>query len=433
MSRARRPPLTRRDLLKGVALSASATWLAGCAKQATAPGRTSARVVVVGGGFAGATCARTLRKLDNSLAVTLVEASPTYTACPLSNLVVAGLRPLSAQQFRYAALAAEGITVAADTATNVDPAARQVLLHSGSQLRYDRLVMAPGIALRWGALPGYDAAASQRLPHAWHAGEQTLLLKRQIAAMRDGGVVVIVAPDNPYRCPPGPYERASVIAHYLKIRKPRSKLLILDAKDQFSKQALFQQAWQALYGDMIQWSGLSDGARVVRVDAAKKTLYTDFEAVRGDVVNVIPPQQAGRIAQRAGVGDASGWCPVAPLSFASTLQPYIHVIGDAAIANAMPKSAFAANAQAKLCALQVVRALNDEPPLTSKLINTCYSYVAPDYAISIAGVYRPEASAWLEVEGAGGVSPLTAPAKARALEARHAADWYRTITAEVFA
>ncbi len=424
--------LKRRTVVAGLAAGAAGIWLSGCGNASSRKTNTSANVVVIGGGFAGATCARVLRRLDSSLAVTLVEPSRTYTACPLSNLVIAGWRDLSGQQFRYDTLAAEDIKVVPTAAIDVDPVARQITLQEGNNLSYDRLIMAPGVDLRWDALPGYDAAAAEQLPHAWKAGAQTMLLKQQLAAMHDGGVVAIVAPDNPYRCPPGPYERASVIAHYLKTCKPRSKLLILDAKDRFSKQALFQQAWKLLYGDLIEWAGLSDGARVVRVDAVTKELYTDFDTVRADVANVIPPQRAGLIAERAGVSDASGWCPIKPASFESRLQSGIHVLGDAAIANAMPKSAFAANAQAKLCAVQVARMLNDQAPLTSTLINTCYSYVAPDYGISIAGVYRPDAAAWLEVEGAGGVSPLDAPAKARKLEAGYADDWYRTITAEVF-
>lgn len=427
-----RADLKRRTVVAGLAASAAGFWLTGCGTTSLRKTTTRANVVVIGGGFAGATSARLLRRLDSSIAVTLVEPSRTYTACPLSNLVIAGWRDLSGQQFRYAALAAEGIQVVPTAAVDVDPVAHQVTLQDGNNLPYDRLIMAPGVDLRWDALPGYDVAAAEQLPHAWQAGAQTLLLKKQLEAMNDGGVVAIVAPDNPYRCPPGPYERASVIAHYLKTNKPRSKLLILDAKDRFSKQALFQQAWKLLYGDLIEWAGLSDGARVVRVDAATRELYTDFDTVRADVANVIPPQRAGLIAERAGVSDASGWCPIKPASFESRLQSGIHVLGDAAIANAMPKSAFAANAQAKLCAVQVVRMLNDHPPLTSTLINTCYSYVAPDYGISITGVYRPGDSAWLEVEGSGGVSPLGAPAKTRALEAGYAGDWYRTITAEVF-
>jgi NADPH-dependent 2,4-dienoyl-CoA reductase/sulfur reductase-like enzyme len=281
-------------------------------------------------------------------------------------------------------------------------------------------------------LSGYGEAAAEKMPHAWKAGPQTLLLRRQLEAMRDGGIVAIAVPANPYRCPPGPYERASLIAHYLKTNKPKSKLLILDAKDAFSKQKLFQNGWAALYPDLIEWVALSAGGKVTAADAAAMTLTTDFATHKADVANVIPAQKAGWIAELAGVADRTGWCPIDPVSFASTLQPNIHVIGDAAIAGAMPKSAFAANAQAKVCAAAVAVLLAGGTPIPSKLINTCYSLVAPDYGISVAGVYHPVDGRLVDVEGAGGVSPRDAPAEARAFEASLAAGWFRTITGEIF-
>jgi len=259
-----------------------------------------------------------------------------------------------------------------------------------------------------------------------------LLLRRQLEAMADGGTVVISAPANPFRCPPGPYERASLIAYYLKRAKPRSKLILLDAKDTFSKQRLFQDAWRKLYPELIDWVSLSNGGKVVSVDAKTRTLTTDFASYKADVANVISPQRAAAIAQLAGVADATGWCPIDPVTFESRLQPNVHVIGDAAIAGAMPKSAFAANAQAKVCALAVAELLHGETPSPPKLINTCYSLVAPDYGISIAGVYQPASGQLADVEGAGGVSPIDAPADFRALEASYAEAWFRTITAETF-
>jgi NADPH-dependent 2,4-dienoyl-CoA reductase/sulfur reductase-like enzyme len=389
-------------------------------------------VVVVGGGFGGASCARALRQADPRIAVTLVEASATFTACPFSNSVIGGLRELSAQQFTYERVAADGITLVRGTATAVDPQARSVTLADGARLPYDRLVLAPGIDIRWGALPGYDEAAAGRLPHAWRAGEQTLLLRRQLEAMPDGGLVVITAPANPFRCPPGPYERASLIAHYLKTKKPRSKLLVLDAKDAFSKQRLFQRAWAELYPGLLEWVPLSKGGSVTSVDAATRTLVTDFGRHKADVGNVIPPQRAGSIAAAAGVADRSGWCPIDPATFESTLQAGIHVIGDAAIGGAMPKSAFAANSQAKTCAAAVARLLAGAAPPSPKLINTCYSLVAPDYGISVAGVYHPANGQIAEVAGSGGVSPAEAPRTTRAAEAGLAEAWFRTITGEVF-
>ena len=423
-------PLRRRELLMR---AASAGVAAALPLPAFAQG-AGARVIVVGGGFAGATCARTLKRLDPRLAVTIVEANPTrvFTACPFSNEVIVGQRELEAQQFHYDKLASDGIALNFSEAKSVDPPTRTVILDDTTKLTYDRLVLAPGIDFRWDALPGYSEAAAERMPHAWKAGPQTLLLRHQLEAMPDGGLVVIAVPVNPYRCPPGPYERASLIAHYLKARKPKAKLLILDAKDAFSKQKLFQNGWGALYPDLIEWVALSAGGKVTAIDTTAMTLTTDFATHKASVANVIPEQKAAQIAERAGVVDRTGWCPIDPISFVSTLQPDIHVIGDAAIAGAMPKSAFAANAQAKVCAAAVAVLLAGGAPMAGKLINTCYSLVAPDYGISVSGVYRPLDGKLVDVEGAGGTSPLNAPAAARAFEASVAAGWFRTITGEVF-
>ncbi len=401
---------------------------AALARPALAQGR--AKVVVVGGGFGGATCARALRRAG--LDATLVEAEETYTACPMSNAAIASLRPLEELRFGYGALRREGVSVVHQAAAAVEAEARRVVLADGARLPYDRLVLAPGVDMRFDALPGYDARAAEALPHAWKAGAQTELLRRQLEAMEDGGTVVVSAPANPYRCPPGPYERASLIAHYLKTRKPRSKLILLDAKDNFSKQRLFEAAWASLYPGLLEHVPLSAGGAVTAVDAAERTLSTDFGDHRASVANVIPPQRAGRIAQAAGVADRSGWCPIDPATFESRLRPGIHVVGDAAIGGAIPKSAFAANAEAKVCADAVAGLLRDEAPATPKLINTCYSLVAPDHGISIAGVYRPAGDVFADVEGAGGTSPLDAPPSLRALEARYAEDWFRVITADVF-
>jgi NADPH-dependent 2,4-dienoyl-CoA reductase/sulfur reductase-like enzyme len=399
---------------------------------ARAQAQAAAKVVVIGGGFGGATAARFLLQENPRLQVTLVEPNATFTACPFSNEVLVGMRDLKAQQFGYAALGKLGIKLVPQAATAVDAEKRTVTLADKSVLPYDRLVLSPGIDFDWKALPGYDEAASQRMPHAWKAGEQTLLLKRQLEAMQDGGTVIISAPANPFRCPPGPYERASLIAWYLKTKKPRSKLIVLDAKDQFSKQPLFKAAWQQLYPQTLEWVGLSQGGKVTAVDPSTNTFTTDFGTHKADVANVIPPQRAGRIAELAGVADRTGWCPIDPVTFESKLQKNIHVVGDAAIAGAMPKSAFAANAQAKVCAAAVVKLLRGETPAEPRPINTCYSLVAPDYGISVAGVYHPANGVLADVEGAGGISPLNAPASTRAAEAQYAEAWFRTITTEVF-
>jgi sulfide dehydrogenase [flavocytochrome c] flavoprotein subunit len=417
---------SRRALIGGAAASVAAAVLAAPQVRAQA----QPHVVVVGGGFAGASCARGLKQLDRDLAVTLIEPEADYLACPFSNAVLAGLRGIEAQTFRYDRFGDVGLI--RRRAVAVDAERRRVRLDDGTDIGYVRLVLAPGVALRFDALPGYDEAAAEIMPHAWKAGAQTLLLRDQLTAMPDGGVVVLSAPANPFRCPPGPYERASLIAHYLKTSKPRSKLIILDAKDAFSKQRLFEAAWRELYPGLIEWVPLSSGGRVTEVDPATRTLVTEFDSHKADIANVIPPQRAGRIAQSAGVADQTGWCPIDPVTFESRLQPAIHVVGDAAIGGAMPKSAFSANAQAKACAAAVAALVRDRQPAQPKLINTCYSLVAPGYGISIAGVYQPRDGLLAEVEGAGGTSPLEAPPSVRELEAAYAQDWFRTITSEVF-
>jgi NADPH-dependent 2,4-dienoyl-CoA reductase/sulfur reductase-like enzyme len=389
-------------------------------------------VVVIGGGFAGASCARAIKSEDRGIDVTLLEPNATYIACPLSNGVVAGVRELSAQQFGYRSLRSLGIDVLHRRATAVDTEKRTVTLDDGRQLAYDRLVVAPGVDLRFDAIPGYTETAVEAMPHAWKAGEQTLLLRRQLEAMSDGGVVVMSAPANPFRCPPGPYERASLIAHYLKTRKPRSKLILLDAKDAFSKQKLFEAAWKELYPGIIEWVPLSSGGQVVRVEPATRTFVTEFDTHKADVANVIPPQRAAAVAGIAGVADQTGWCSVDPVTFESKLRPGVHVLGDAIIAGGMPKSAFAANSQARVCAVAVVDLLRERAPTSPKLINTCYSLVAPDYGISIAGVYQPANGLLTDVPGAGGVSPLDAPRSVRAQEATYAEAWFKTITSSVF-
>jgi NADPH-dependent 2,4-dienoyl-CoA reductase/sulfur reductase-like enzyme len=417
---------TRRDVARGLAASAASQAFP-CPSFA----QGAARVVVIGGGFGGAGCARALRHVDPKLQVTLIEPKTFYFACPFSNEAIAGLREFEAQQFRYDRIAAEGVIVVAQTAVKVDAHARTVGLADGTSLGYDRLVLSPGISLRFDALPGYDEAAATKMPHAWIAGEQTLLLRRQLEAMDDGGLVVLAVPAPPLRCPPAPYERASLIAHYLKTKKPRSKVIILDAKDGFSQQRLFEQAWKELYPDMIERIALSQGGRVTSVEPATNSIVTDFGNYTADVANVIPPQKAGRIAEIAGAADNTGWCPIDPVTFESKLVPNIHVIGDACIAGAIPKSASAANAQAKACAAAMVSLLAGKTPEPPRLTGACFNTVAPGYAFSLSGVYAPKDGLFNEVEG-GGTSPLDAPREVRAEEAQTALTWFTTITADTF-
>jgi sulfide dehydrogenase [flavocytochrome c] flavoprotein subunit len=416
---------TRRTFLK---LTAAASLAA----PSIASAQGSGRVVVVGGGFGGATAARTLKALEPKLTVTLVEPNPVFTACPFSNNVLAALREIAQQQFGYDGVQKAGVVLAQTSATAVDASGKTVTLGDGSKLAYDRLVLSPGIDINWGALPGYDEVAAEKMPHAWKAGAQTVLLRQQLQAMDDGGLVIISSPANPFRCPPGPYERASLIAYWLKIWKPKSKLLILDSKDAFSKQRLFQNAWAQMYPGLIEWVSLSQGGKVTAVDAASLTVVTDFARHKAAVANIIPPQKAGTIAQKAGVADRTGWCPVEPVAFESTLQPGVHVIGDSAIMGGMPKSAFAANAQAKVCAAAIVELLAGRKPVDPILINTCYSLVAPDYGISVAGVYRPDKGVLADIPGAGGTSPLEVVGGFRGQEALYASSWFKTITTEVF-
>jgi sulfide dehydrogenase [flavocytochrome c] flavoprotein subunit len=300
-------------------------------------------------------------------------------------------------------------------------------------LKYDRLVVSPGIDLRWDAIEGYNKAASTTMPHAWKAGEQTTILRKQLEAMSDGGVVIIAAPPNPFRCPPGPYERASLIAHYLKHNKPRSKILIFDAKPKFSKQPLFEQGWRALYPGMIEWISEPEGGAIDGVDVKAMAIKPTFaEPQQGDVVNVIPPQKAGAIAEVAGLTDDSGWCPIDQRTFESRVQKHIHVIGDAAIANPMPKSGFAASSQGKVCATAIVAGLSGQDMPEPSYVNTCYSLVGPDYGISVAAVYRLGDDGIAGVEGAGGVSPKDADSDFRLAESRYAVGWYQSITADIW-
>ena len=418
---------TRRNALRGIA-AAAASFAYPCPSFA----QSSARVVVIGGGFGGAACARALRKINPKLKVTLVETNRTFTACPLSNEVIAGLREIEAQQFGYEKIAADGVTIVSQSAAKVDPQARTVGLTDGTSLPYDRLVLAPGIDLRFDALPGYDEAAAEKMPHAWKAGAQTMLLRRQLEAMEDGGVVAIAVPATPYRCPPAPYERASLIAHYLKGKKPRSKILVLDAKDTFSQQRLFEKAWKEFYPGMIERIPLSQGGRVVSIEAATNTLVTDFGNHDAQVANVIPPQKAGNIASLAGAADKTGWCPIDAATFASKLVPNIHVIGDAVIGGNAPKSASAATSEGKACAAVVASLIAGTPPERPTIEGTCYNIVTSGYAFSQSGNYQPRDDIYVEVMGSGFTSPINAPAELRQREADQAQAWFKTITVETF-
>jgi sulfide dehydrogenase [flavocytochrome c] flavoprotein subunit len=416
---------TRRDVLKTAMAASAAIFPLPAISQSASP-----RVVVIGGGFGGAACARALKRSGAKLSVTLIESNRVYTACPMSNAAIAGLRELTSQEFGYGRLQAQGVELVVSAAESIDPATRGVMVTGGQRIEYDRLVVAPGIDFRWDALPGYSRDVAAAMPHAWIGGDQISLLTRQIAAMDDGGLVVISVPVTPSRCPPAPYERASLIAYMLKTHKPRSKVIVLDAKDSFTMQRQFQGAWKQLYSGVLEYVSLSDGGLVTEVDPATRTVTTDFDKYTPAVANIIPQQKAGAVAELAGVADRTGWCPVDPVSFESRLQPNIHVIGDAAIAGAMPRSASAAASQGKICAAAVVALLAGNPPPSPILESSCFSLIAPDYAISQTGRYRPSGENYTEAESI--ISPVDAPPDVRAKEARDADVWFASTTAEAF-
>ncbi len=428
--------ITRRQFLKLGGGAAAVGLLAGA--PFVARGAPAKRVVIVGGGAGGASAARYLRMNDKSIEVTLIEPNKDYYTCFMSNEVLGGERKLESIKFNYEGLKRRGVKVVHDLAVAIDPAAKTVKTQGGQSFAYDRAIVAPGIDFRWDAIEGYSPEAAEIMPHAWKAGAQTTLLRKQLEAMRDGGVVIITAPADPFRCPPGPYERASQIAHYLKRHKPKSKIIIFDAKDQFSKKPLFEQGWSRLYGygtdkSMIKWVAKSADGTVKRVDPKTMMVYGASLSAeeKGDVVNIIPPQKAGKIAADAGLADASGWCPIDVLTFESKLQAGIHVVGDAAAAPELPKSGYAASSEAKVAAQAVIDLLNGRTPGTPSVLNTCYSMVGQDYGISVSAVYRPHTGVnkWV---GKPEVTPRNASALDLKREVMYGHSWFRNVTNDMF-
>ena len=428
--------LSRRQFISALGAGGAALALGGCAATATGREAGGAHVVVVGGGTGGATAAKYLRKFGPGLKVTLIEPKATYHTCYGSNWVLAGMRDLDGIAQTYGALQSDhGVKVVQDSVSAIDPTQRRVTLAGGQTMDYDRLVVSPGIGFRWAtAAEGASEAIFDRIPHAWKAGPQTALLRRQLEAMPDGGVFVIVAPGNPFRCPPGPYERASLVAHYFKQHKPRSKIIILDNKEKFSKQGLFMEGWKANFGDMIEWVPSSLGGQVDRIDPASRTAYSDggLNEFQADVLNYIPPQMAGEIAQTAGLTNDLGWCPVDQMSFKSTIHPNIHVIGDSCVAGAMPKSGHSANSQGKMVAAAIVNELDGRAMVAPTMVNTCYSLVTPEWGISVAAVYQFSGNSIQSVPGSGGVSPSDAGSEFRRQEAQYARGWYSSITEDTW-
>jgi sulfide dehydrogenase [flavocytochrome c] flavoprotein subunit len=414
--------MKRRDFLK----LAGAASLAGCAGTSS----YKARVVVVGGGFGGATAAKYLRLWDPALEVVLVERANMFTSCPISNLVLAGFTAMDDIRQSYDGLRRHGVRVVNDEVTAIDAAKKSIALERGGNLSYDRLVVSPGIDFTYGDIQGYEAAMhSGRVLHAWKAGSQTVDLRRQLEQMRDGGVYVLSIPLAPYRCPPGPYERASVIAEYFKRSKPRSKVLVLDANpDVTSKAGLFKAAWKDLYAGILEYRGAN---KAIAVDAATMTLKLEVDDIKADVLNVVPPHGAGEIARKAGLITTNNrWCDVDWRTMESKAAPGVHVLGDATLsAPAMPKSASMANNHAKIAAAAIVETLSGRTPSPVQILNTCYSFVSQKEAIRVSSVHAwDEKDRTLKALPGGGVSAARSEA-----EGSYAWSWARNIWADSLA
>ncbi|MCX7070531.1 MAG: NAD(P)/FAD-dependent oxidoreductase [Gammaproteobacteria bacterium] len=420
---------SRRRWLQSAALAGL-----GAAVPTLALARPKARVIVIGAGYGGATCAKTLRALSPQVDVLLIDARAHWCTGPFTNLAVTGLTSIEHITRSTADIGrAHGVGTRVETVTAIDPVAMTVTLAGGERLKADRIVVSPGIAMRWGVIEGLTAELSGAMPHAWTGDAQVLALRDRIDALPDGATVLIAAPPNPYRCPPGPYERASLIAErLLTTGRKRCKILIADAKDDFTKRPLFLAEWDERYGGMIEWISRSKGGEVVRVDPATGEVWLRDQAasIGTHLASVVPPQQAAAIAGVADLADESGWCPVHPQTFESTRHAGIHVIGDATIASPMPKSAFAANSQAKLCAAAIAAALDGRAAPDARMINTCYSLVAHDAAISVSGFYSA-ASGRIAIVSEG-LSPLSPPDGLRQREAAQAHDWYESISTDSF-
>jgi sulfide dehydrogenase [flavocytochrome c] flavoprotein subunit len=428
--------MKRRNFLKKVGLGVAAAGSFGFPMISHGAGES---VVVVGGGVGGATFAKYLKKLEPSAQISLIEENPQYYTCFMSNEVLGGDRQLDSLRVDYQGLAGLGIQVIQDRVVNIDPAAKSVITQSGQTYHYNRCIVSPGIDFRYDEIEGYDANVAERIPHAWKAGGQTLTLRAQLEAMPDGGVFVLAAPPNPFRCPPAPYERASQIAHYFKQYKPNAKIQILDPKASFAKQSLFMQAWRDLYGfdtdnSMIEWISGSE-YQVAEVNVADHEVVTnDGERFHADVINLIPPQKANWIAHQADLIDESGWCPVDRRTFESTRHAGIYVLGDACTATALPKSGFAANSEAKNCAVAMSAAFKGIEAGDPSFSNACYSVVGSGYAISVMAVYTlsEDGQRITPVPGAGGLSRSNASEEERLLDVEYAYSWYNNFVQDTF-
>ena len=413
--------MNRRNFLKSTGTAAGVTALGGCA----AIGGASQKVVIVGGGYGGATAAKYIRMWAPNIDVTLIERNTEFVSCPISNLVLGGSMSMKDITVSYDTLAKKyGVHVVRGEAVAVDAEKKVVRLASGDSLPFDRLILSPGVDFMYAELPGLNnATAQEKVLHAWKAGPQTVALRKQLEALKDGGVVVISIPTAPYRCPPGPYERACQIASYLKQSKPKSKVIILDANpDVTSKPGLFKKAWSEMYAGIVEYR---NNAKVIDVDAKTMTARMDVDELKADVLNILPPMKAGAIADPF-ITANKRWCEINWLTYEAKSVPGVHLLGDALqIAPAMPKSGHMANAHGKACAAAVVALLSGEAPNGSPtLSNTCYSFVSADKVIHVASIhkYDEQDKTMKAVPGAGGIS-----SQANELEAQYAMTWAKNI------
>ncbi len=428
--------ISRRQFMQ-ISGSAAAISISGFSKILLA-GKNAGHVVIIGAGIGGATAARYIKRADPAVDVTLIEPDANYYTGFMSNEVISGQRSLESLKFGYNPLQSMGIKIIRDYADNIDTENKRIITKSNDIISYDRCIVSPGVDFKWQMIAGYNATiAAEKIPHAWQAGPQTLLLRRQLEAMQDGGQVIISVPPNPYRCPPGPYERASQIAYYLKHHKPKSKVLLLDAKDNFAKFELFIQGWKKYYGygtdnSLIEWIKGSEGGNIDALNIDDMTLISNVDKYKGDVINIIPAQKAGKIAFNADLVNNEGWCPVNQQTFESTRHKDVYVIGDSSVASPLPKSAYAANSEAKVCAAAVVASLHGQPAPEPTLINTCYSLITPDDGVSVAMVYHFDGTKIQPVKGAGGQTPLDSSPEIRKREANYAHSWFNNISHDTF-
>ncbi|MBT3206156.1 MAG: FAD-dependent oxidoreductase [Gammaproteobacteria bacterium] len=423
---------SRRDFIKAGAAVSATSFAAGFTPFAI--GGSTKKVVVVGGGVGGATAAKYIKMADPSIDVTIIEANKDYYTCFFSNEVLSGVRELDSLHAGYSGLKKRGINMVYGWVDKIDPKKQVVKVKGGKSYKYDRCIVSPGVDFKWDTIDGLDASVAETTTHAWKAGPQTLTLKKQLQSMKKGGTFIIAPPPNPFRCPPGPGERITQMANYFKVHNPTAKIIAFDPKKGFSKKPWFQNAWERFHGfdsknptgnGMISYHA-KDG--VVGFDPSTNTVTTaSGNKIKGDVVNIIPAQKAGKVASSSGLTNDKGWCPVDPKTFESTMHSNIHIVGDSSVASPMPKSGYAANSQAKVCALAVVALMNGDKVGHPTYVNTCYSFINEHEAISVAMVYDYKDGKIIKVKGSGGLTPKKVDLKQRAREAEYAHSWWNNI------